>query len=137
MLRFQGAPRMWEPMSFADGVTLRLGKTHLALSDVRAVERTDHAERDFQGVLVMGMVFTMSSACFAIGVWHYGWRQRFLLAAAIFFVLGVISLYEALTSTTFRYVRLRIATTSGETVFTTAALADAAALEQVLALRRA
>lgn len=135
-LRFQSFPRMWDRLSFGEGATLRLGSEHVRLADVRSVERSDHAERDFQGVLVMGSVFTMCAALLMIGVYDYGMRPRFLLGAAIFFALGVISLYEAATSTTFRFVRLRIETTNGETLFTTADLADAAALELVLAQRR-
>ena len=128
---------MWDRLSFGESATLRLGDKHIRLADVRSVERTDHAERDFQGVLVMGCVFSTAAALLMIGVYDYGMRERFLLGAAIFFVLGLISLYEAATSTTFRFVRLRIETEGGETLFTTADLTDAAALELVLAQRRA
>lgn len=137
VLRFQSFPRMWDRLSFGEGATLRLGDKHIRLADVRAVERSDHSERDYQGVLVMGCVFTAAAALLMIGVLDYGMRERFLLGSAIFFVLGLTSLYEAATSTTLRFVRLRIATTGGETLFTTADLADAAALELVLAQRRA
>ena len=46
---------MWDRLSFAtgagpgEGVTLRLGDKHIRLADVRSVERSDHAERDYQG----------------------------------------------------------------------------------------
>ena len=141
VLRFQPFPRMWDRVRFAaddrHGAVLRLGPQHIRLSDVVSVEHTDHAERDFQGVLVMGCVFTMAAALLMIGVYEAGMRERFLLGAFIFFVLGLISLYEAITASTFRFVRLRIVTVGGETLFTTADAADAAALEQVLACRRA
>ena len=133
---------MWDRLSFAtgagpgEGVTLRLGDKHIRLADVRSVERSDHAERDYQGVLVMGCVFSTAAALLMIGVYDYGMRERFLLGAAIFFVLGLISLYEAATSATFRFVRLRIMTVSGETLFTTADAADASALEMVLGQQR-
>jgi hypothetical protein len=124
-------------MSFGDGATVRLGPKQVRLSDVVSVARTEHAERDFQGVLVMGMVFSFASALLMIGVYEYGMRERFLLGAFIFFVLGLISLYEAATASTFRYVQLQIVTRCGEILFTTANPADASALELALAQRRA
>ena len=114
---------------------LRMGAKHIRLTDVTSVERIEHAERDFQGVLMMGAIFTTASAIFFVGVYEYGMRDRFLLGSFIFLVLGVISLYEAATSTTFRFVQLRIGLAHGETLYTTADAADAAALELVLAKR--
>lgn len=128
---------MWERLSFDGGATVRLGPKTIRLSDVVSVERSEHAERDFQGVLVMGMVFSFSAALLTIGVFEYGMRERFLLGAFIFFVLGVVSLYEAATASTFRYVQLQIATKSGEVLFTTADPDDATDLELALAQRRA
>ena len=117
------------------GASVRLGAQHISIADVVAVERSDHAERDFQGVLIMGCWFTTSAALLMIGVFEWGMRQRFLLGAFIFFVLGLVSLYEAATASTLRFVRLKITTRHGETLFTTADKADAAALEMVLAQR--
>ena len=107
----------------------------IRLADVTSVERSDHAERDFQGVLLMGCVFSTASAILFVGVLGYGMRERFLLGSFIILVLGLISLYEAATATTFRFVQLRISLKDGETVYTTAKAADAAALELVLAER--
>ncbi len=114
---------------------LRMGSKHIRLADVTSVERIDHAERDFQGVLLMGCVFSTASAILFVGVYEYGMRERFLLGSFIFLVLGLISLYEAATCTTFRFVQLRIGLAHGENLYTTADADDAAALELVLAKR--
>lgn len=134
---FDPIPRMWGiERAATGGALLRIGKRRLSIADVSAVAREDLAETDNLGVLVMGIAFIILAAVFDEGVVHYGWRQRFLIGAGLFGTLGVISLVEAWSTWAITFVCLRITTTSGEVVFTTADPADATALETAIVSRQ-
>ena len=130
-LILQPFPRMWDIVTDAQSgkPLLRLGETYIALTDVLEIEHTDLEERDYKGLLVMGMLFLVAATVFLILVTDFGWRERFLLGALVTGVLGLMSLYEAATANRIGFVELRIVTRDGEELFTTADKADAAALE--------
>ena len=135
-LRFEAAPPMWgieRPARNGASAVLRVGAKRLAIADIRSISREVAAERDINGLIFMGAAFMFASVFFMVGVIDGGWRERFLIAAAIFFGLAFVSLTESFGIRPVRYVRLRIATASGDVVFTTPDQADADALEQRIA----
>lgn len=115
---------------------LRVGDQYVALGDILEIEHTEHVERDFKGLLVMGSLFMVACVVFLLLVADFGWRERFMLGAVVTGLLGMASLYEAMVSTKIAFVELRIATRDGDELFTTADHADAAALEFAVTGRR-
>ncbi len=135
----QSFPRMWDIVTDPQSgkPLLRLGDRYIAIGDILEIEHTELVERDYKGLLAMGMAFMVTSAIFLILVTDFGWRERFMLGAVVTGVLGMLSLYESATSTSIGFVELRISTRDGEELFTTANHDDAAALEFAVTGQRA
>jgi hypothetical protein len=135
----QPFPRMWDIVTDANSgqPLLRIGEQYIALSEILEIEHTELVERDYKGLLAMGVAFMVVATIFLILVAEFGWRERFILGAVVTATLGMMSLYESATSTRIGFVELRIFTRSGEELFTTADHGDAAALELAITGQRA
>jgi hypothetical protein len=126
-LNMQPFPRMWDIEPSGEPV-LRIGQRRLKLSDIAGARREDRIEGDHWGVQLIGVLFVLAASGLITGVQYYGWRTRFLVGAAFLFALGLVSLAEAARAKMISYSRIRLETTSGEVLFTTADGGNADAL---------
>lgn len=134
---FEPYPEAWSLERLATGdLALRIGARRVPVSDIRGVSREDVAERDDLGIVTTGILFVLMATIFTIGVIEAGWPERYLIGAGFLGIFGAVSLVEGWFTPTIRYVRLKIETTGGERLFTTADLETAAALEACLPARR-
>jgi hypothetical protein len=115
------------------GVMLRLGSRRLPLGDVTGFDYIKHRARDRHGRIVGALVFAVLCAIVMVGVFGFGWRERYLIAVVFLAMLSLTALGDVLHLNQIRYLELRIRTRRGETVpFVVADQAEADALAGLL-----
>lgn len=120
-LAFGEMPRPWsiERIAGADGRVLerlRIGGKEIAVGDIESVTEERVAERDIQGLHLMGAIFLLAALLLLIAVADLGWRSRFLIGTVFLGALGVASFAEAWGVGTVAYRRLVITTRRGATL---------------------
>lgn len=100
----------------AGGGMLRLGSHRLPLEDVTGFDYIEHCARDRHGRIVGALVFAVLCAIVMVGVFGFGWRERYLIAVVLLAMLSLTALGDVLHLNPVRYLELRIRTRRGETV---------------------
>lgn len=94
------------------------GTHRIAVADIVAVEPSQAFDRPVSGLFVAASSFIAIAAVFAFLVFDNGWRDRYLIATALFAVLGAAGFRETIHAKAQRFFEVRIATrTNGQVAF--------------------
>lgn len=88
------------------------GTHRIAVADIVAVEASQTNDKPVSGLFIAASAFVAVAAIFAFLVFDNGWRDRFLIATALFAVLGAAGFREMIHAKAQRFFEIRLATRS-------------------------
>lgn len=100
------------------------GPHRIALDDIISVEGKEVHDRPVAGLVTAASAFIVLAAVFAFLVFDDGWRDRYLIATALFTALGAAGICEAIKAKPNSFFDVQIKTRAGGIV--SFASADAA-----------
>lgn len=125
----------WQIISSQGGEILCVGQRRISLRDVTGWSLSAHEERDSMGNLFNFVLYLLLGGYFLALVMNEGWRERFLLASALFFLAGVVALLDTRHANRIRTYRLSIEGRTGRIRFVTTSRGEADGLAAALRLR--